>query len=144
MKEPIKFKVQPLLSRKNGKIFGPMSPMCFANEMAEAADVKFNRLGRIWFDDERINQRREDGGLTGFDTLVIGTVYENDIWLSLWVDLGVGGLAIAMAYRSDNGEVTMTPAYRSEAFAVKISEEDAGVIFSFIFQHMEMISIKEE
>ncbi|SEO07853.1 hypothetical protein SAMN05192574_105222 [Mucilaginibacter gossypiicola] len=137
------FKFQSLLTLKNDSLSGPISPLLFAKDMAAAGEFKFNRLARVWFTDERINQRREDGGLTGFDSLIIGMVCDNDVWLSLWVDMGVGGLPIAMACQSD-GEVIMTPAYPAEHFERKLGENEVDDIFSFLFQHIEVIAIKQE
>src|SRR3978361_130577 len=121
MEKKLQFRTQSLLSQKDGKVSGPMSPMLFAKEMAQSADFKYNRLARLWFDDERINQKYEDGGLTGHDTLIIGTIYENDVWLSLWVDSGTGGMPVAMAYQSGN-EVQFTPVYKKEKYARSLSE----------------------
>jgi hypothetical protein len=81
-KQQFTYSIQPLLTQKDGSISGPMSPVLFAKEMASHVGFKHNRLARLWFADERINQCREDGGLTGHDTLIIGAVYKNDIWLS--------------------------------------------------------------
>ncbi|HZY37396.1 MAG TPA: hypothetical protein VFE53_12140 [Mucilaginibacter sp.] len=139
----LKFNIQSLLSEKEGNVSGPMSPMLFAKEMALSADFKFNRLARVWFDDERINQKREDGGLTGHDTLIIGTVYKNDVWLSLWVDLGVGGMPIAMVYQSDN-EVEITPVYLQEKYTRNLSASEIGEIFNFVFSNINQINIKQE
>jgi hypothetical protein len=143
MKTVLKFHVQSLLSEKEGNVSGPMSPMLFAKEMALSADFKFNRLARVWFDDDHINQKREDGGLTGHDTLIIGTVYKNDVWLSLWVDLGVGGMPIAMVYQSDN-EVEVTPVYLQEKYARNLSASEVGEIFDFVFNDINQINIKQE
>jgi len=139
----LKFIIQSLLSEKDGNVSGPMSPMLFAKEMALSADFKFNRLARVWFDDDRINQKREDGGLTGHDTLIIGTVYKNDVWLSLWVDSGVGGMPIAMVYQSDN-EVEITPVYLQEKFARNLSASEIGEVFNFVFNDINRINIKQE
>ncbi|WP_157544047.1 hypothetical protein [Mucilaginibacter paludis] len=118
-----------------------MSPMEFAKEIALQVGFKFNRLARLWFADERINQCREDGGLTGHDTLIIGTVYKNDIWLSLWVDTGVGGVAVAMAYCSD-GSIDFTDLYREQRYVCKLSQKQVTDIFQSIFNDPTQINIK--
>ena len=143
METMLKFRIQSLLSKKDGNVSGPMSPMLFAKEMAQSADFKYNRLVRLWFDDERINQKYEDGGLTGHDTLIIGAIYENDVWLSLWVDTGTGGMPIAMAYKSDN-EVQFTPVYKNERYAKSLSETDVKEIFDCIFSDTTQLNIKED
>lgn len=143
METKLKFRIQSLLSKKDGHISGPMSPMLFAKEMAKSVGFKYNRLARVWFDDERINQKYEDGGLTGHDSLVIGMIYENDVWLSLWVDTGVGGVPIAMAFQSEL-EIDFAPVYKSERFAKSLSEADVKEIFDSIFSDNDQLNIKEE
>ncbi|MEZ2338366.1 hypothetical protein AB6735_22150 [Mucilaginibacter sp. RCC_168] len=143
MKGTIKFTIQTLLSRTDGKVSGPMSPMLFAKEMAQSVGFKFNRLARVWFADERINQRKEDGGLTGHDTLIIGAVYTNDLWLSLWVDSGVGGIPIAMTNQLDR-IIDNTSVYDGERFARKLTEQEIQEIFNAVFLDPGQINIKEE
>lgn len=144
MEQPFKFSIQNLLSKKeNGHISAPMSPMLFAREMAKQSDFKFNRLARVWFEDERIHQCREDGGNTGHDTLLIGAQYENDFWLSLWVDSGIGGIPVAMCYQSD-GEITTTPIYTKTSFARKLTTRQIAEIFNHVFSHPEIIAVKKQ
>lgn len=143
MDKQFTYSIQSLLEQKNGSISGPMSPMEFAKEMALQLGVKFNRLARIWLADERTNQCREDGGLTGHDTLIIGTVYSNDIWLSLWVDSGVGGTPIAMAYRSDNGEIMLSDVYAKQHYAKKLSLANVQEIFRSVFTDPTQLNIKQ-
>ncbi|QEM07883.1 hypothetical protein DIU31_031890 [Mucilaginibacter rubeus] len=140
-KQQFTYSIQSLLEKKEGSISGPMSPMEFAKEVAQQVGFKFNRLARLWFADERINQRHEDGGLTGHDTLIIGTVYTNDIWLSLWVDSGVGAVAIAMAYRSD-GSIDFTDLYRQQHYVCKLSRQQVKDIFQSVFDDPTQINIK--
>jgi hypothetical protein len=142
-KEQFTFSIQSLLSQKGGRVSGPMSPTLFAKEMARSVGFTYNRLARVWFADERINQCREDGGLTGHDNLIIATVYSNDLWLSLWVDSGMGGTPVAMAYRSD-GEVEMTPVYEKAGYARKLSKGEVQQIFRSIFNDPTPINIKPE
>jgi hypothetical protein len=120
-----------------------MSPVLIAKELARAGGFRFNRLARLWFDDERINQRREDGGLTGFDTLVIAAIYQNDVWLSLWVDKGICGLPIAMTYQS-TGTFKITGVYQKARFAKKLSTGDIQQIFDTIFSDISQINIIEQ
>lgn len=143
MEQKFQFTIQNLLSIKDGRVSGPMSPMLFAKEMAQSADFTFNRLARVWFSDETIHQKREDGGYTGHDTLIIGTVYENDLWLSLWVDTGTGGMPVAMAYQSDR-EVEITPVYLGEQYAGCLTASQIAEIFNLIFSDINLIAIKEK
>jgi hypothetical protein len=83
MIDSFSFTIQSLLERKAGKVTGPMSPVLFAKEMASQMETKYNRLARVWFDDEHIFQEFEDSGLTGYDSLLLGCQYKNDLQLSL-------------------------------------------------------------
>jgi hypothetical protein len=141
--ETLKFQIRSLLTQKGDTVSGPMSPMLFAEEVAKSGNFKFNRLARLWFDDERINQEREDGGLTGFDTLLIGTTYDNDLLIMLWVDMGTGGVPIAMAFQSDK-EVDFTQVYTKTTFAKHLSETDTKQIFDSIWADPSQLDAKEE
>ncbi|MBW7891578.1 MAG: hypothetical protein H3C48_11255 [Chitinophagaceae bacterium] len=144
MEQSLNFSIQNLLyQKKDGNICGAMSPLLFAKEIAAQQQVKFNRLARVWFEDERIHQHREDGGYTGHDTLIIGTQYENDLWLSLWVDSGTGGIPVAMCYKSDR-QTVCTPIYFKKSFAAKLNAEQIGKIFNHIFSNPETIAIEKE
>lgn len=140
MEKYFKFSIQTLLSQADGKVSGPMSPFLFAQEMGKATETKFNRLARVWFDDETINQFEEDGSFTGHDTLLIGTQHKNDLHLTLWVDTGIGGVPVAMVYQSDR-EVVVTPVYQQQAYVSKLSEENIREIFNSVFDHPEQIAI---
>jgi hypothetical protein len=140
--EKFTYSIQSLLSEKGGHVSGPMSPTLFAKEMAQQSGFKYNRLARVWFADERINQCYEDGGLTGHDTLLIGNAYNNDLLLTLWVDSGVGGTPVAMAYRSDNGEVIMTEVYAGQRYAKKLTKKQVEEIFADVFADPTQINIK--
>jgi hypothetical protein len=143
METKLKFRIQSLLSKKDGHISGPMSPMLFAKEMAKSVGFKYNRLARVWCEDNSINQQYEDGGLTGHDTLVIGMIYDNDVWLSLWVDTGVGGVPIAMAFQSEP-EIDFAPVYKKERYAKSLSEADVKEIFDSVFSDTNQLNIKED
>ena len=143
MEKTLQFRIQSLLSHKEGKVSGPMSPMLFAEEVTHSLGLKFNRLVRLWFEDECINQRREDGGLTGLDTLLVGTMYENDLLVTLWVDLGTGGVPVAMGYLSDK-EVLFTEAYKKERFAKKLTHKEVLQIFDSVFADVKQLEVKEE
>jgi len=140
-KQQFTYSIQSLLGEKEGRISGPMSPKEFAKEVALNVGFTFNRLARLWFADERINQCCEDGGLTGHDTLIIGAVYTNDIWLSLWVDSGVGGVPIAMAYRSD-GSIDFTDVYPLQHYVCKLNQQQVKDIFQSIFDDPAQINMK--
>ncbi|WDF55794.1 hypothetical protein [Mucilaginibacter sp. KACC 22063] len=140
-KQQFTYSIQPLLEEKEGNISGPMSPVLFAKEMASQVGFKYNRLARLWLADERINQCREDGGLTGNDTLIIGAVYKDNVWLSLWVDTGVGGVAVASAFRSDRS-IDFVELYRRQPYVSKLSQNQVTDIFQSIFNDPTQINIK--
>lgn len=142
METSIGFRIQSLLDRKEGKVSGPMSPMEFAKEMARQGEQKFNRVARVLFDDEEILQRKEDGGYTGFDHLILATQYSNDLWLSLWVDIGTAGVPVAMCYESDR-DIQITPIYCRAEFARKLTEEEIRQVFEYIFQDPSVLAIRE-
>lgn len=144
MEKQFKFRIQSLLSQKGEEtVSGPMSPMLFAEEMAKSSGTKFNRLARLWFDDDRINQNYEDGGMTGFDTLIIGTVYDNDLLVTLWVDLGTSGIPIAMGYLSDK-DVQFTQVYPKTKFARSLTEAEVREIFASVYADPSQLNIREE
>lgn len=142
MKQSFKFSIQGLLSEnKEGGISGAMSPTLFAKEMATQMEFKYNRLARVWFDDEEVFQVYEGGeGLTGHDTLIIACQYPNDLWVSLWVDSGVGGLPVAMGFQSDR-EVTITPIYERATYARKLTTEEIQEVFNHVFDNPQEIDI---
>ena len=142
METAIQFTIQSLLERKEGKISGPMSPFLFAKEMAQEDGTKFNRLVRVSFADETMLQQREDDGLTGFDHLIIGTQYSDDLFLRFFVDMGVGGMPVAMCFQSDR-EIVIPPIYERTRFEGKITEPQIREIFEYIFEHPEVLDIRE-
>lgn len=143
MENQLKFRIQKLLSRKGDTISAPMSPLHFAKEMARQNQVKFNRLVRVWFDDETIHQRREDSGHTGHDTLIIAAQYLNDLYLSMWVDEGEYGIPVAMTFQSDR-ELIITTAYKEAQFTRKLSVQEIQEIFKYIFGNPSALDIKDE
>lgn len=70
-------------------------------------------------------------------------VYPNDLWLSLWVDAGMGGIAVAMVYQSD-GEVQVSEAYRDTPFARNLSDDEIKQIFDSVFANPHLINLKND
>jgi hypothetical protein len=135
------FTIQSLLEVKDGKVTGPMSPLLFAREMTAQMETKYNRLARVWFQDEQILQQSEGGGLTGYDALLIGTQYKTDLLLRLWVDIGTGGLPVAKAYQS-NPEILLAPIYEKSDFARKLTVAEIRQLFDHVFAHPECLAIR--
>jgi hypothetical protein len=117
-----------------------MSPFLFAKEMASQTEMRYNRLARVWFEDEQTLQQVEEDGLTSYDTLILACVYKRDLLLSLWIDRGTGGLPVAMGYQSD-GEVLLTPIYEESAFARKLTAEEIHQLFDYVFTHPECLAV---
>jgi len=140
MKTSFTFHIQSLLETKDGKVTGPMSPVLFAKEMAAQTETKYNRLARVWFEDEQILQEYEEDGLTGYDILLVGCQYKTDLLLRLWVDRGSSGLPVAMGYRSD-GDILLTPIYEKSEFARKLTANEIKDLFDYVFTHTECIAI---
>jgi hypothetical protein len=141
MENALEFVIGSLLTDKEGRISGPMSPMLFASEMAKQVRFKYNRLARVRFGDEKIFQEWEDGGLTGYDTLIIATRYEGDLFVSLWIDTGVGGMPVASSFMSDR-ELIITPFYQRTAFARKLTDQELTRLFDHIFANPEVLDIQ--
>jgi hypothetical protein len=142
MENKLKFSIQTLLSEKDGKVSAPMSPLLFAEEISKNTGLKFNRLARVWFEDETINQNKEEVLYTGHDTIIIGHDILNDLMLSLWVDIGIGGIPIAMVFRSDR-EILMTKIYQNEPYERKLTEKEIRLIFEFVFSNPDCLGIHQ-
>lgn len=143
---PTKFSIQNLLHEdKEGKIKGAMSPALFAKEMSEQTGIKYNLLGRVWFDDSETFQRYEKGeGLTGYDCLIIADQTPDDLLVTIWVDMGANGIPVALAYKSEGGEISLTPIYERSKFARKLSKEELAEIITYIFEHPQELEITKE
>lgn len=138
------YTIYGLLYKDNDKIGGAMSPVCFANEMAKGLEFKYNRLGRVTFNDEEVHNIYERGeGLTGYDTLIIATVHKNDIEVRLFVDMGCNGLPIAMMFKTDT-EPTITPIYQKREFARKLTDDEIKELFKHIFDNFHLLDIKDK
>jgi hypothetical protein len=144
MEQILKYKISSLLQEeKDGTISGPMSPVLFAKEMGIQMQFKYNRIARVCFDDEEVNQYYEENSVTGHDTIMIGCQSKNDLWLSLYVDLGIGGIPVAMVYQSDR-EVHMTGVYEHCKFERMLTLEEITGIFEYVFANPESIAINEK
>jgi len=121
-------------------ITGPMSPVLFAKEVAEKTGHKFNRLARIWFRNEKILQNHEADGLTGHDLLIIAHQYDDDLWISLWIDNGISGTPVAMAFNSDR-EIVLTPIYQRKEYVKKLDQQQLKNVFDYLFDHPEELHI---
>lgn len=140
MENKLKFSIQTLLSQKDGEVSAPMSPFLFAEEMSKRTGIKFNRLARVLFDDEAFNQIKEDVLYTGHDTLIIAHDMLVDLMLSLWVDIGVGGIPVAMVFRSDR-EILLTKIYNEQPYSRKLTEQEVRQIFDFVFSNPDCLGI---
>ena len=144
MRPIFEFRIQGLLQRKeDNTISGPMSPVEFAREMVRQTDHKINRLARVWLEGEDFMQEMEGDGYTGYHLLILARQYSNDLWLSLWVDKGTGGIPVASAYASDRNPV-VTPIYRKTRFARKLSDLQIKTIFNYIFDNPTQIAIRDD
>jgi len=140
----IQFEISSLLVKKDDDtVTGAMSPLLFAQEVAKGFDFKFNRLARIWFRDSEVLQQLEYKEMTGYDHLIIGCQYANDLWLSMWVDRGTTGLPVAMGYQSDR-EVIIAPVYEKASFLVKPQDDAIKTIFNHIFSNPACIAIRQK
>lgn len=141
---PIQFEILSLLEEKDDNtVTGTMSPLLFANEIAALTGIEYNRLARVWFKDATVLQKWESGEMTGYDHLIMGYQDPDELSLSLWVDLGTGGMPVAICYQSDK-KCVITPLYHETEFLIKLSEEDIKNIFQYVFDHPECIAIRQK
>lgn len=130
--ELLKFTIHNLLSLDDEGYSGPMGPVLFAKEMMSQVGLKFNRLARIYFEDDEIFQNEEEyQSLTAHDILIIGQQFTNRLWLSLWIDEGIKGLPVAKAFTGE--PVTISKGYQSVEYAKKLTDQEIEQIFSYLF-----------
>ncbi len=142
MQEPLIAAVYSLLWKKrDGEISGPMGPVEFAYAMSSAMEFKFNRIARVIFNDDEINQVYEGESLTGHDTVIIAAQYDCDLYLTLWIDIGTGGIPIAMTFQSDK-EITITPVYQTTPLARRLTPLEIKEVFDYVFEHPGKLGIK--
>jgi len=138
MPRKCKFRTQSLLYGKNGRLHAAMSPMGFADEIAERLHKPINILVRIWFDDDAILQQNDYGERTGYDRLILGYQDENEFWLSFWVTKGQG-VPVAMAFGSDR-KTWMSVYYKEIQFIKKLQPKEMHAIFQHLFDHPEELA----
>jgi len=144
MEQILKYRISSLLQEgKDGTVSGPMSPVLFAKEMGIQMAFKYNRIARVHFEDDEVNQYYEENSLTGHDTIIIGCQSKNDLWLSLYVDLGIGGIPVAMVYQNDR-QVCITGVYEHCKFARMLTPEEITGIFESVFTDPDTIAIHKK
>lgn len=128
------FRIQSLLTYKEGKLSGPMSPFLGIQEVAKQLDLQIHGLCRVCFndDDELMHQfnegTRSNPSITGHDTLVLKTKYPNTVQYSMFVDTGLG-MVPAFMYFSEDYEVVCSEIYQKTEFIKKLTEVEALMIF---------------
>jgi len=145
MSPELKFRVYSLLTEEGTGVTGPMSPVCFAQDIGKATETKWNRLARVNFEDQKIFQSYdgERPHLTGYDILLIGCKYSNDLALYLWVDKGIGGMPVATCYQSDR-EIVLSSIYKNDKeFVRKLSTDELSLIFDHVFKNPQVLDIKK-
>ncbi len=146
-KTQLEFSAYSLLHKdKNGKITGAMSPILFANHIAQNCGFKYNRLARLNFKNNLIHQVYEGRGkseLTGYDTLVMAAKYsDGNIFMNIIIDLGSSGVCAAMCYKDEEPEII--PVYENQSFETKLNLNDFKEIFTYLFTNFEEVfEIKE-
>lgn len=126
----LEFRFQNMLHCKNDNtVSGAMSPVLFANEMSKQMGEKYNGLTRVWFQDDKVNQVMEYGeGLTGYDTLILVDRKANDTCFTMYVDMGVNGIPVALYFTSDE-EAILTPIYQKSKFEHVLTLEEVKQVF---------------
>ena len=127
-------KFQSLLREENGQVKGPMSPVLFAKEAVKQVGSAMDGLCRVWFDDEQIHNIYEKGeGLTGHDTLLILTRYENCSMIQMFVDEGGPGIPVAMMF-TDDEDVIITPQYKKTSYARNLKYKEIQEIMKKAYE----------
>lgn len=147
------FKAYSLLSKKDGKISGAMSPVLFAMDMLKQMEIPPGsiKIARIVFDDEAIFQS-SDGHHdhrvhTGYDTIAIRKDYANNKLYLVFVDLGVSGLPVIMFYESDEEDKPITtPIYEKDKtrFLKYLNTEELHKLADFLKTNESIFEIQEK
>lgn len=140
MKGKIMFKTQSLLEKVNGNITGPMSPVLAAKSVAAQLNIPLNGLSRIWWTTGSIHQAKDEE--TGYDTLLIGSNYNNCKQIFMMVDSGYDVIPVAFGW-SDESDPTITPAYEKSNIR-KLSQQDITSVFKHCFENWEKVFTIEE
>lgn len=127
---PVKCSFQKLMRRTDqGGLTGPMSPVLAAKGLAEHLEIHVSNLIRVNFDDELLNQKPDEviSGIqyyTGFDNLIMQSIFTNQTLYTLFVDMGVCICPVIL--KNSNGEnFPLSPVYLGENFSHKLNEAQA-------------------
>lgn len=134
------FEIYSLLTRSENGVTGPMSPVIMAQNVCKQLDVRFNRLARVHFSENDTHQYLEGAAYTAHDNLIIGRIYKNDIWLSLWVDQGISAVPVAMILKSEN-IVMPSEIYKKQRYSKTLSIEEMGALFQTIFDNPSLMDV---
>lgn len=134
-------RIQNLTTVKDGMLSGPMSPMIFAQEIAEQVEIRLCGISRVWWENERTLQYKDEH--SGLDTLVIYEKYPDNDVLYLFLDTGVNGLPIAFCDKA-GGEIIFTPVYLEDTRFIHPTDDEVKQVFDTIFEDMSLIVPKEE
>ncbi|MCF3109585.1 hypothetical protein LL912_12460 [Niabella sp. CC-SYL272] len=137
--ESLQFQVHSLLKYEDECVTGPMAPMLFASETMDQLGLSYNRLARIWFEDENIFQKYEGESLTSHDILVIGKQFRSGLWISLWIDEGVQGIPVATAFKGE--AVAVSDRYLEMDYARTLTVTEIETIFAHIFENTDELDI---
>jgi len=137
--------IQNLLEiKQDGSVSGPMGPVGFMQEVGKEMGERYNRLARVRFDEPETLQEYEKGeGLTSHDILIMGQQFENDLQLTLWIDMGGTAMPVAMMLESD-WDLVVTPRYQESEFARKLSDDEIKYIFEFIIHNPGLIEPEQK
>jgi len=127
--KPQAFSLQVLTRRrKDGKLYGPMSPMAVANEMIQQNRIRpFHTMVRIRFSDPAINQKIIGWGVdrdyTAHDTLATISGPEHQRMICIFIDEGTRVCPVLIWFSDEAPvEYQATPIYQHREYQAKIQE----------------------
>ena len=106
--------------------------------MSASFGANFNKIARVHFNDANTLQAAGFIKDAEHDIFILGTESTDDLMVSLWIDLGYGGLPVATEYQSTR-EVILTPVYQNRSFRRKPSAEELTSLFQYVFDHPEIL-----
>jgi hypothetical protein len=137
-------KLRTILTRTKTGANGPWSPVVAAKSVAEHLNIPIHNLVQVDFDDEYMNQHKEEGYPTGYGTFVIVTRWKNVIGIFSFVDLGISIVPMFNKFSNTEDKVAVSECYIKEAFYKTVPEPVMLEIAQQIFNTPELLEPKTE
>ncbi|MFP4017954.1 MAG: hypothetical protein ACLFUH_01785 [Bacteroidales bacterium] len=134
----MEIKIQKLTREKDGERLAPMAPGLFMEEMTKKLNMSYSELYRVYFDNEKVNQKYDDPGkktITYYDQLIALEFYlykgKSIYQLMYFIDKGTGGIPVAMKW-SDETECIVTPIYKKHNMIKKLNEQQINELLDAV------------